>query len=156
MPRRKFPARLNLNPCSHDQSHYRMVAAQSLHRLLQRGDPHRAGCARRLSHPRRRHPRPERKPGGRLCRLAGPQPARSRGSSHLSALRQFAGPRRRENRPGQLHVRLFPRHHYFRGQHRQLLRPFTRTRAIKLSRRRPARRRAAKTWPRRHRLGLGL
>ena len=39
----------------------------------------------------RRHSRPQRKPGDRLHRLAGPQPAGSRRPDHLSPDRQPAG-----------------------------------------------------------------
>ena len=54
----------------------------------------------------RRHSRPLRQPGDRLHRLAGPQPAGSRGPGHLSADGQPAGARRRARRALAVGVRL--------------------------------------------------
>ncbi len=56
-----------------------------------------------------RHPGPHGKPGARLCRLDGPQPAGGRGPGDLSALHRLAGARRREGGARHLDVRILAR-----------------------------------------------
>ena len=99
----------------------------------------------------RRHSRPVRQPGHRVHRLAGPQPAGSRGPGHVSADREPAGARRRPRRPFAVGVRLLDDLRDLRGQRRPVFRARARARAHEpdhARRCRPAsRRRSARTRP---------
>ena len=82
------------------------------------------------SNSHRRDTGPQRKPGHRLYRLAGQQPAGSRRSDHVSADREPARIARSEDGALVFRVRFFDDQHHFRRRRRRVLRTNARPRAF--------------------------
>ena len=98
----------------------------------------RVGLVGAQGHADRRDSRSLRQPGHRLHRLAGPQPAGSRGPGHLSADGEPAGAGRRARGPLAVGVRLLDDLRRLRGRRRSLLRARARARAAEPRRQEPA------------------
>jgi hypothetical protein len=113
----------------HDQSPHRRCAKKPFHRDRAVPRPGWVGLVGTRRDPDRRDPRPLGQPGDRLYRLVRAQPAGGRGSDHVPAHHEPAGPGWGARGPIAIGVRVLDGLRHLRGQHRSVLRAQPRPRA---------------------------